>query len=238
MHLTSKKEIKGATPAVVLIPAFNESAVVADIVSEVRVKTSFPVVVINDASTDDTATRAAEAGATVITLPLQLGAWGATQTGLRYALKQGYELAITMDADGQHEAKHIEVLTTPILRGEADVCIGACTSRGSRLRRIAWRLMKHASGLSIDDMTSGFRAYNKSSIVELCRRGATLLDYQDIGVLLLLQSRGAHILDIQIDMPQRRSGSSRIFSSWRMVAYYMIYTLTLGLSKRNLRSGS
>ena len=107
----------------------------------------FPVIVIDDASTDNTIAIAEQAGATVIPLPAKLGAWGATQTGLRYALRNGYDTAITMDADGQHEAASLAALLEPINAGVADVVVGACTQRGSWLRHIAWTMMKQASGL-------------------------------------------------------------------------------------------
>ena len=86
---------------VVLIPARNESATVGQVVRTVITKTSWPVVVIDDASTDDTRLVATLAGAIVLHLPFQLGAWGAIQTGIRYALSAKYDCAITMDADGQ-----------------------------------------------------------------------------------------------------------------------------------------
>jgi hypothetical protein len=118
--------------------------------------------------------------------------------------------------------------------GEADVCIGACTSRGSPLRRFAWVLMKKTSGLSLEDITSGLRAYNRRALVELAGWRATLLDYQDIGVLLLLQSRGLKIIDLEVSMRPRSNGPSRVFHSWFLVAYYMCHTLLLGLTKRNV----
>jgi len=217
---------------VILIPAFNEGEVVAEVIDEIRQACDFAVIVIDDASTDDTVAKAQGAGASVIPLPAQLGAWGATQTGLRYAIRHGYQVAITMDADGQHEASSIQAILEPVMAGEADVSIGACTDRGSIMRRIAWKMMKQASGLSLEDITSGFRAYNRKAIRELASWRATLLDYQDIGVLLLLQSKGLKILDVNVAMQMRRNGKSHVFNSWLTVIYYMSHTLVLGLSKR------
>jgi glycosyltransferase involved in cell wall biosynthesis len=217
---------------VILIPAFNEEDIIAAVIGEIREACDFPVLVIDDASTDGTIAQAQQAGAVVIPLPAQLGAWGATQTGLRYALRHGYEIAITMDADGQHEATSLEALSRPVAEGIADVAIGACTRRGSMSRRIAWVMMKKASGLSLEDITSGFRVYNRKAIRELASWRATLLDYQDIGVLLLLQSKGIKIVDVLVDMQERKNGKSRVFHSWMMVTYYMCHTLMLGLSKR------
>ena len=213
---------------------FTLGDVIAEVIGEIRQVCDFPVLVIDDASTDDTVAKAQQAGATVIQLPAQLGAWGATQTGLRYALRHGYDMAITMDADGQHEAESLGELIRPVAQGVADVAIGACTHRGSMLRRIAWVMMKQASGLSLEDITSGFRVYNHKAIRALASWQATLLDYQDIGVLLLLQSKDIRIVDVKITMQPRRNGKSRVFHSWLMVAYYMCHTLLLGLSKRRL----
>jgi glycosyltransferase involved in cell wall biosynthesis len=218
--------------AVILIPAYNEGESIVDVLDEIRAFSKLPVIVIDDASTDNTVAEARSAGATVISLPTQLGAWGATQTGLRYALRNGYELAITMDADGQHDAASLDKLLSPVLQGRADVTIGACTRRGSLPRQIAWMLMKKASGLSLDDVTSGFRVYNRRAIRRLASWRATLLDYQDIGVLLLLQSRGMAIVDVEVTMRPRKNGRSRVFYSWGMVIYYMCHTLLLGLTKR------
>lgn len=220
--------------AVVLIPAFNEGEVIGDVIREILTACNLPIIVIDDASNDDTIKNAREAGASVIPLAAQLGAWGATQTGLRYALRHGFQIAITMDADGQHEAKSIRELMLPVSENNADVAIGACPGRGSILRRVAWVAMKQVSGLSLEDITSGFRVYNRKAIRELTNWRATLLDYQDIGVLLLLQSKGMEIVDVEVDMQPRTNGKSRVFHSWLMVIYYMCHTLTLGFSKRRL----
>jgi glycosyltransferase involved in cell wall biosynthesis len=233
MTLAQQVSFNGET-TIILIPAFNESMVVGAVINEIKAHCNLPIVVIDDASTDNTVDVAQNAGATVIPLPAQLGAWGAMQTGLRYALRHGYTVAITMDADGQHKPASLKSLLAPIDEGMADVAIGACTRRGSLWRRIAWVMMKRASGLSLEDITSGFRVYNHKAISELASWRATLLDYQDIGVLLLLQSRGLRIVDVKVTMQERQNGQSRVFHSWVVVMYYMCQTLLLGLSKRRM----
>ena len=85
---------------IAIIPAYNESKDIAHVIGDIQKHSNFPVVVIDDASTDDTIVKARQAGAVVVPLAVQLGAWGATQTGLRYAIKNDYAYAITMDADG------------------------------------------------------------------------------------------------------------------------------------------
>ena len=218
--------------AVILIPAFNEADSISGVIHEVHEHINLPIIVIDDASTDDTVAISRNAGATVIPLSVQLGAWGATQAGLRYALRHGYPMAISMDADGQHEASSLGDVIYPVAQNIADVSIGACTQRGSTLRKVAWHMMKRTSGLSLEDVTSGFRVYNHRAMRELASWRATLLDYQDIGVLLLLQSKGLKIVDVKVPMQERKNGRSRVFHSWLMVAYYMCQTLLLGLTKR------
>jgi glycosyltransferase involved in cell wall biosynthesis len=220
---------------IVIIPAHNESQDIAYVIGEIHKYSNFPVVVIDDASTDDTIIKAKQAGAVVVPLALKLGAWGATQTGLRYALKNKYAYAITMDADGQHLAESLPALIQPIVDKEADVTIGACTTRGSRLRKIAWVIMKRVSGLRLEDLTSGFRVYDRRAIQRLAAWQATLLEYQDVGVLAMLQASGLRIKDVEVDMLPRRTGISRVFYSWTSVIYYMSYTLLLGFTKRGIK---
>ena len=75
---------------IVIIPAFNESKDIAHVIADIQKHSNFPVVVVDDASNDDTIIKARQAGAVVVPLAVQLGAWGATQAGLRYALKNDY----------------------------------------------------------------------------------------------------------------------------------------------------
>ncbi len=220
---------------VVVIPAHNESLDIVSVINELRSVSSFPIVVVDDASTDNTIEKAEKAGAIVVPLVVQLGAWGATQTGLRYALKHDYAYVITMDADGQHKAASLPKLLEPVIKNEADVCIGACTQRGSLSRKIAWALMKRVSGLRLEDLTSGFRVYDRRAISKLSRWQATLLEYQDVGVLAMLKDSGLRIKDVEVNMLQRQHGISRIFYSWTAVLYYMFYTLLLSFTKRRFK---
>ncbi len=216
---------------VVVIPAFNEAPTIARVVAEIKHSLDCDVVVIDDASHDATLATARAAGATVLPLPLQLGSWGATQTGLRYALRAGYDTVITMDADGQHLGKHLGDLLGPLAAAEADVVIGACPGRASRARRVAWRWFRLLTGLRLEDITSGFRAYNRRAMVVLASAEASLLDYQDVGVLLILRYRGLHILEVPVAMRLRSEGASRVFSSWLVVAKYMLQTTLLSLAR-------
>lgn len=216
---------------VVLIPALNEAATIGNIVRQIKQRWYCPVVVIDDCSSDDTALIAREAGATVLPLTLQLGAWGAIQTGLRYALRQGYSVAITLDADGQHDPNCIGQLLEPLAIDQADVAIGAFPERASRARRIAWSYFRWLTGLKIEDITSGFRAYNQAAIRILATSEASLLDYQDVGVLLILRHKGLRTLEVPVMMQPRLEGASRVFRSWWLVGRYMLQTSVLCLAR-------
>lgn len=222
--------------AVILIPAKNEEASVAAVIREIQALHRVTIIIIDDASTDATVERARDAGAIVLPLSVPLGAWGAIQAGLRFAEAGGYQYAITMDADGQHEAVHLRELIAPVMKRGVDVSIGTCVSRASSLRRLAWAFLKRISGLSLADVTSGFRVYNRRAIELLAHRNATLLEYQDIGVLAMLCEKDFTLCEIPVSMRHRTSGHSRIFNSWTIVAYYMLHTSVLGVSKRRLFS--
>lgn len=234
MHAQGENPVLNLPHCIVIMPAHNEAKGIAHVIGEIQKYSNFPVVVVDDASTDNTISEARSTGAVIIPLAVQLGAWGATQTGLRYALKNDCDYAITMDADGQHLAESLPTLLQPIIDHEADVTIGACTRRGSVLRKIAWTIMKKVSGLTPEDLTSGFRVYDRRAIRRLATWQATLLQYQDVGVLAMLQASGLRIKDVEVNMLPRQYGISRVFYSWTSVIYYMSYTLLLGFTKRGM----
>jgi len=212
----------------VVIPAHNEVGTIGAVVTGAR-SHGCRVVVVDDGSKDATAARARAAGATVLNLSVSLGAWGATQTGLRYALKHGANMVVTMDADGQHLSEELPALVQALATG-ADVVVGAAPTRASWQRRMAWWYLRTLSGTAVHDLTSGFRGYARKAVRVLVGREATLLNYQDIGVLLLLSRSGLAIQEVPVRMAERCDGRSRIFRSWWWVGMYMIESTVLGLS--------
>lgn len=216
----------------VILPAHNEAPTIRTVIEDIRSHVHWSILVVDDASSDRTAQIAAASGAKVITLPVRLGAWGTVQTGIRYARGSGHDSVVTMDADGQHYAESLLAVFTPVNEGHADVSIGACPTRVSGLRRLIWHLFRKLTGLQIEDLTSGLRAYNAASLAALESPEATLLEYQDIGVLLLLRTAGLRIAEVAVEMRPRESGRSRVFPSAASVAYYLIYTFLLCLGKR------
>lgn len=216
----------------IVIPALNECKTIGTIIHTLQQNGLTDIVVIDDASTDSTAEVAELAGAVVITLIERLGAWGATQTGLRYAIRKGFNCAITMDADNQHPVEACEELLAELTSGRANVAVGSCPERGSGLRKVAWSWIRATSGVDLRDLTSGFRAYDRLAIRRAASWRGSLLEYQDIGVLLLLQRHGLVVVDLPVDMRPRAVGGSRIFYNWSVVAYYMTHTLLLSACKR------
>lgn len=220
-----------ASTCLAVMPACNEAATVADVVAGVRAELGCDVLVVDDASGDDTVIQARAAGARVLRLPIGLGAWGATQAGIRYAHRHGYAGVLSLDADGQHLPSSLPALFRAQAESGSDVVIGTCVGRLSAGKRLAWRYLRLLTGLHLQDLTSGLRLYNATAIAALSKPAASLLDYQDIGVLMLLTREGLRIAEAQVPMRERAVGHSRVFASWLVVLRYMVNTTVLCLAR-------
>ena len=232
LHASSQALTSQSVVPLVILPAHNEDQTIGLLVDEIVTRVGWPVVVVDDASSDQTAATAARAGAHVISLAVRLGAWGSVQTGIHYAGSRGFDYVVTMDADGQHDVMSLASVFQPVATGSTDVAIGACPQRVSGLKRFTWHLFRSITGLKIEDLTSGLRAYNRKSLDVLESPEATLLEYQDIGVLLLLRFAGCSITEVAVDMQPRRNGRSRVFPTFASVLYYVMYTLLICVGKR------
>jgi glycosyltransferase involved in cell wall biosynthesis len=234
LHPISRSEDRSLA---VIIPAYNEVPTIGRVIGEVMDRVAARVVVVDDASTDGTGDAARKAGATVLPLILQLGAWGAIRTGMLYAVKHDFDVVLTMDADGQHMAESIPPVLAPIRAGSADMVIGSYPERGSMARKLSWAFFRRFNMLDLQDLTSGLRAYNHAAISVLACDETSLLDYQDIGVLLHLKRQGIRIAEAPVVMSHRLAGHSRVFSSWWTVGRYLALTMVLSLSKRKKMAG-
>ena len=129
-----------------IVPAYNEEESIAGVVLELQeYDPDLVVLVVDDGSTDATAGCAKEAGARVLRLPLNLGIGGAVQAGYMYALERGFDIAVQVDGDGQHDARELARLMEPLLAGRADLAIGTRFSgprsyRAPVARRIGIRM--------------------------------------------------------------------------------------------------
>lgn len=156
----------------VIVPAFNEAEAVGDVVAGVRgVDSSYGVAVVDDGSSDATARVAKRAGAIVLSLPFNLGVGGAMRVGYRYARDNGYDVAVQVDGDGQHDPNELPGLIASL--ADADIVIGArFAGKGDYTvtgpRRVAMRMLarelSRTCRTTLTDATSGFRAVNRRTI--------------------------------------------------------------------------
>ncbi len=212
----------------VILPAFNEEASVANVLRGIRaVLPEADRVVVNDCSLDRTSDVARRAGAMVLDLPVNLGIGGAMQTGYRFAAEKGYDYALQVDADGQHDPKDIPLLLNPVLESKADIVIGSryLSETGYRspvMRRIgSWVFSLAVStivGKRITDTTSGFRASNQRVIRFYAERYPQ--DYPEVEAVVMLHRAGLKLMEVPVQMQPRVGGDSSI-SSLKAV-YYMI----------------
>jgi glycosyltransferase involved in cell wall biosynthesis len=216
----------------VVIPAQNEAETIRDVIRRCRHYCP-QVVVVDDASSDRTAALAREAGAVVLPLATSLDAWCAAQTGLRFARARGAQIVVTLDGDGQHPPEAIGGLVESLQSHRADLVIGSDLSRVSKYRQFAWRYLRAVTGLEVADLTSGFRAYGRTAIDVLVRPEATSLNYQDVGVLMMLREAGLRMIEVPVIMAPRLVGASRVFRSWVKVAAYMMESSVIGLARRS-----
>jgi len=193
----------------VLIPAYNERRNITRVIMNIKkVLPESDILVINDGSSDDTASRVADTGAGVVTHLFPLGDGAARQTGFVYAVRNNYDRVIQMDGDGQHDPLYIPALLGALAEG-ADVAIGSRflgVQQGYRvpvLRRIGMLIFSAiaslATGRRITDPTSGFRAVNKDAALlyasELYPR-----HFPDADLLILTHRAGFKIMEVPVKM--------------------------------------
>ncbi len=152
----------------VVIAAYREGAVIADVVRELRA--NWPtVVVVDDGSDDETEQRAREAGAIVLRHVINRGQGAALQTGISYALRIGAQIIVTYDADGQHRAEAVEDLVRPIVSGQAEAVFGSRFIQDASdipwarrcLLRAAVLFTRLTTGAHVTDAHNGLRAFDR-----------------------------------------------------------------------------
>jgi glycosyltransferase involved in cell wall biosynthesis len=226
---------------VAIVPAWNEAAAIGMVVDEIRsVGSDIEVVVVDDASLDDTAEIAEGRGATVLRLPFNVGIGGAVQTGFRYALEQGYERAVRLDGDGQHDASQIPRILAPIEDGTADLVIGSrfVDPSGSyrppfarRMGiRVFARLVSLLCGQRVTDTTSGFVALDSAGIELFAAEYPH--DYPEVEATLVALRSGLRLAQVQVEMRERTTGTSSITF---LRALYYIVKVTLALLVASMR---
>ncbi|MFZ5986086.1 MAG: glycosyltransferase family 2 protein [Bacillota bacterium] len=224
-----------------IIPAYNEEKTIGNVVRRISIHApQADILVVNDGSKDNTSERAREAGATVIELPYNLGIGGAMQTGYIYARDNDYDVAIQVDADGQHDPSFINDLLEPILSNTADVVLGSryvskTCYRSAVFRRMGMIFFSFLVSILINqklkDTTSGFRAVNKKVISFFAN--CYPVDYPEVDVLVKLKRNNFKITELAVQMFERQGGKSSITTLRSL--YYMI-KVSLSLVIGTLRS--
>lgn len=225
--------LNGKNPrSLVVIPVKNEASVLENVINEIKMQLSLPVVVVDDRSEDSSAAVAEKAGAIVVRLEIPLGPWGAIQTGLRFGLSEDYNFIATMDGDGQHMVDFLPALFNAVISDKADMAVGSFTDRLTLQRKAVICMLRHLGNLGSEDITSGMRVYNRKAMKLLVSDDAVLLDYPDFGIFTCLLENGLRIVEVPVRMRDRCTGKSRVFHSSSAVLSYLFYSYLLSLSKR------
>ncbi|WP_313311929.1 glycosyltransferase [Pulveribacter sp.] len=212
----------------VVISTHNNAADIAHLLQRVRALVNAPVLVVDNRSTDATDHLAERNGARVLRPLLAMTPWGSLQTGIRHALAQGYESVVTIDAQGRYEVEELPTLLAA--RGQADMAVAYFAARDSLPRRAAWQWFRWITGLGLRDFVSGFRLYNRAAMEVAASAEATLLDYQDIGTLLLMRRQGLRITEVALAMHTPKVDRSRIFRSWANAVRYVAVSSLLSIA--------
>ena len=215
----------------VIVPAYNEEGSVGKVVEEIY--TYLPqaeVLVVNDGSTDLTSEIAKSKGAIVLNLPFNLGIGGAMQAGYQYAYAKGYDIAIQVDGDGQHDPKEIGKLLKALEEKKIDMAIGSrfigdLGYKSSTMRRVGISIFSQVISMfvrqKITDPTSGFRASNRKAIRLFASDYPQ--DYPEPEVVILLHRCHLEMEEVPVGMSERYSGESSITKIKSI--YYMVKVL-------------
>ncbi len=206
-----------------IIPAYNEAENIERVVDNIiQNYPAYDYIVVNDGSRDATPDICRKRGYRFLDLPINLGLAGAFQAGIKYALKQNYDCAIQFDADGQHLPEYLDSLVAEIENN--DIVIGSrfvSKKKPNSLRmfgnNLIQAMVKITTGVTINDPTSGMRAYNKRAIKELAT-GPNLGPEPDT-LSYLIKKRSMRIKEVQVEMAERIAGES--YLNLRNSARYM-----------------
>jgi len=222
-----------------IVPAFNEERSLPAVVAGLRRSApAVDVCLVDDGSTDGTADVARSLGVTVLSLPVNLGIGGAVQTGYRWARDHGYDVAVQVDGDGQHDATYLPALVDAVGAGHAALAIGSRFAgpriegafrstwpRRAGIRYLSWMLRLRCDA-RVTDPTSGFRAAGRQAI-ELFARSYPP-DYPEPESIAIAARAGLTVTEVPVRMSERLHGESSI-SAWRSFYYLVKVSLALGL---------
>lgn len=212
----------------IIIPAYNESASIEATVRNIEKNADgFDYVIINDCSTDSTLEICEKNGFNIISLPQNLGIGGAVQTGYLYGYRNGYDMAVQVDGDGQHDPAFLNTMAEYMIKENLDMVIGSrfIEKKGFQstgIRRIGIRyftfLIKILTGKTVTDPTSGLRLINRD-VMKLFAENYPK-DYPEPESVVAIIRRKKKVGEIPVVMHERTGGISSI--SPKKSVYYMI----------------
>ena len=212
----------------VIIPAYNEEGgIVKTVTDEVENAKDFDYVVINDCSKDNTLKICREHNFNVVNLPVNMGIGGGVQTGYMYAYRNGYDIAVQFDGDGQHNASYLTEMSEKLVKEQLDMVIGSRYIekegfQSSGMRRLGIRyftgLIKLLTGKKITDPTSGMRMINRKIMKQFSEEYPK--DYPEPESVVTILKEGAKVEEIPVKMNAREEGVSSISPSKSI--YYMV----------------
>ena len=207
-----------------IIPAYNEADGILDVIKKVekyqkKCPYDLDYVVINDGSTDNEEEVLRKNQINHVELVCNLGIGGAVQTGYIYALREGYDIAVQFDGDGQHDIDSLSLLVDPILNDEQDFTVGSRFVGGSTSEfksssarqigiKILSKLIKILTGVNIKDVTSGYRAGNRKVIKQFVNRYPS--KYPEPESYMYLIASKFRIKEVGVKMYERETGKSSI----------------------------
>lgn len=224
----------------IMIPAYNEALNIEKTVKDITQNTDYDYIVINDCSKDNTKEVCEKNGFNMLSLPVNYGLTSGIQLGMKYALQNGYDIAIQFDGDGQHDAKYLKDLVKEIEEGNCDIAIGSrfVTKKkpfsirmiGSFIIQIAIKLV---TGKKITDPTSGMRAYNQKAIKEFVVN-ASLTPEPD--TLVYMMKKKMQVKEIQVEMHEREFGESYL-NAFKSIEYMLSMMFSIIFIRAFTRKG-
>lgn len=212
----------------IIIPAYNEEVNIGNVVHRMMKEApGYDYLVINDGSSDSTLSICRQENFHYLDLSINMGIGGAVQAGYLYAAKNGYDIAVQMDGDGQHDIAYLEKVLEPLYAGEADVVIGSRYLQKKGFQSTATRRMGIGilsgliflmTGKKIADVTSGFRAVNRT-FIEIYSNDYPS-DYPEPEAIVAAIMHRGRVKEVPVQMHEREGGRSSI--TFKKSIYYMI----------------
>ncbi len=211
----------------IIVPAYNEEEFIGKVLDDAGKSNPYAdILVVNDGSTDATPEIAERMGVMVLNIPFNIGYGGAIQTGFRFATERGYDFAVTLDGDAQHDPSSVKNLIEAMDREGADVVIGSRFLEEQYSMGIARRIgvsifslmARFYTGTNFTDPTSGFQLLDRKVFSYLSRGDNYPLDYPDVNIIMALHKMRFRLREAPVRMVEKPKGKS-MHSGLRPLVY-------------------